>query len=56
MCKQWTRFLYYVVITRLSNPPISQPNLPRNEFTSVWSMFPCNTTAKCYANHVRALS
>ena len=38
MCIQWTRVLYAVVITRQSNPPISQVNSPCNEFTSVWSM------------------
>ena len=31
--------LYSVVITRQSNPHISQFNSPCNEFTSVWSMF-----------------
>ena len=39
MCIQWTRALYSVVITRQSNPPISQFNNPCNEFTDVWSMF-----------------
>ena len=39
MCIQWTRVLYSVVITRQSNPPISQFNSPCNEFTSFWSMF-----------------
>jgi len=43
MCLQWTRVLYSVVITRQSNPPISQFNSPCNEFTSVWSMFVYNT-------------
>ena len=38
---QWARVLYSVVITRQSNPPISQFNRPYNEFTSVWSMFVC---------------
>ena len=32
----------YVVITRQSNPPISQFNSPCNEFTSFWSMFVYN--------------
>jgi len=39
MCIQWTRVLYSVVLTRQSNPPISQFNSPCNEFTGVWSMF-----------------
>ena len=30
------------MITRKSNPPISKLNIPYNEFTSVWSMFPCD--------------
>ena len=34
MCIPWT-----YVITRQSNPPISQSNSLCNEFTSVWSMF-----------------
>ena len=38
---QWTRVFYSVVITRHSNPPISRFRVPCNEFTSVWSMFPC---------------
>ena len=42
MCIQWSRVLYSVVITRQSNPPISQFNSPCNDFTSVWSMFQCN--------------
>jgi len=42
MCIQWTRVLYSVVITRPPYPPISQFSRPCNEFTSVWSMFPCN--------------
>jgi len=36
MCIQWTR----VVITRQSNPPISQISRLCNEVTRVWSMFP----------------
>ena len=43
MCVQWTRVLYSAVITRQSNPPISQFNSPCNEFTSFWSMFVYNT-------------
>jgi len=39
MCIQWTRVLHSVVITRQSNPPISQFNSPCNEFTSFWSIF-----------------
>ena len=34
--------LYSVVITRYSNPPISQFSSPCNEFTIVWSMFVYN--------------
>ena len=44
MCIQWTHVLYSVVITRQSNPPISQFNSLCNEFTSVWSMFVYNTS------------
>ena len=43
MCIHWTLVLYPVVITRPSNPPISQFNSPCNEFTSFWSMFVYNT-------------
>jgi len=42
MCIQWTRVVNSVVITRQSNPRISQFNSPCNEFTSVWSMFVYN--------------
>jgi len=35
MCSRCTRGLYSVVITRQSNPPISQFNSPSNEYTSV---------------------
>ena len=42
MCIQWTRYSYSGVITRQSNPPISQISRPCNESTSVRSMFPCN--------------
>ena len=42
MCIQWTCVLYSVVITLQSNPPISEVSRTCNEFTSVWSMFPCN--------------
>jgi len=35
MCIQWTRVLYCVVITRQSNPHISQFSRPCNESTSV---------------------
>ena len=35
MCTQWTRVLYSVVLTRQSNPSISQ-------FTSFWSKFVYN--------------
>jgi len=45
---QWTRVLYSVVITRQSNPPISQFNSRYNEFTSFWSMFVYNT----YSSHI----
>ena len=34
--------LYSVVITRQSNPPISQFSSPCTEFKSVWSMFVYN--------------
>ena len=44
MCIQWTQDKYSV-ITRQSNPPISQFNSPCNEFTSVWSMFVYNSVA-----------
>ena len=41
---QWTHVLYLVVITRQSNPPISQFNSLCNEFTSVLvKLFPCNS-------------
>ena len=46
MCIHWTRVLYSVVITRQSNPPISQFNRLCNEFMSVWSIFVYNTMAK----------
>jgi len=49
MCIQWTRVLYYVVITRQSNPPISQFNSPCNEFMSVWSMFVYNNNEPFYS-------
>ena len=39
MCIQWTCVLYSVVITRQSNPSISQFNSPRNEFMSVGLMY-----------------
>ena len=39
MSIEWTRVIYSLVITRQSNPPISQFNSPCNEFTSFWSMF-----------------
>ena len=35
--------LYCVVITRQFNPPISKCSRLSNEFTSVWSMFTCNS-------------
>ena len=38
-----TRDRYSCVTTLHSNPPISKCNRRCNEFTSVWSMFPCNT-------------
>ena len=41
MYRKWTRVLYSVVITRQSNPLMSQFNSLCNEFTSVWSMFVC---------------
>ena len=46
MCIQWTRalYMYSVVITLQSNPPISQFSRPCNELTSVCLMLPCNTT------------
>jgi len=43
MCIQWTSVLYSAVITRQSNPPISQFSRSCNEFTSAWSMFVYNT-------------
>ena len=42
-CIQWTHVLYSVVITRQSNPPISQYNSPCNKFTSFCSMFVYNS-------------
>jgi len=45
MCTHWTWVLYYVVITRQSNP---QFNSPCNEFTSFWSMFVYNTVYNMY--------
>ena len=45
----WTRVLYSVVITRTSNPPISQLNSPCNEFMSVWSMFVCNNNCRNFS-------
>ena len=38
------RVLYPVVIAGQSNTPVSQFNGPCTEFTSVWSMFTCNTS------------
>ena len=38
-----TQDIYFVVITRQSNSPISKFSRLCNEFTSVWSMLPCNT-------------
>jgi len=39
--------MFYTVLiyntTIYSNPPVSQLNSPCSEFTSVWSMFPCNS-------------
>ena len=47
MCLQWTRVLYSVVITRQSNPLISQFNSSCNEFTlSVWSMCLYNNSSQ----------
>ena len=43
MCIQWTRVLFPDVITWQSNPPISQVNIPCNEFTSAWLMCTCTT-------------
>ena len=37
-----TRDIYSVVITLQSNPPVSKFSSLCNEFSSVWSMFPCN--------------
>ena len=42
MYTQWTRVLYFVVITRQPNPPIPEFNSPYNEFTSVCSTFVYN--------------
>jgi len=39
MCIQWTRVLYSGVLTRQSNPSITQFNSPCNKPMSVWSMF-----------------
>ena len=36
--------MYSVEITRQSKPTILTFRRPCNELTSVWSMFPCNTT------------
>ena len=44
MCIQLTSVLYSVVITPQSNPPFSEFNRPCNEFLSVWSVFPNNTS------------
>ena len=38
-----TLIIYFVVITLQSNPPISKFSQLCNEFTGVWSMFPCYT-------------
>jgi len=46
MCIQLTRVLYSVVMTRQSNPPISQFNSLCNQFTSVWWMFVYNIYGK----------
>ena len=47
MCILWIiQDIYSVVITWQPNPPISQFSRLCNKFTSVWSMFPCNTY--CY--------
>ena len=56
MCIQRTRVLYSVVITRQSNPPISEFNSLCNEFTSVWSMFPCNTLLETYLYTLQAIN
>ena len=57
MCIQWTRFLYYVVLTWPSNATISQFNSPWNEFTSVWSMLVYNSCIACPDNmNVTALT
>jgi len=46
-CKIGVTFvLYSVVITRQSNPSISQFRSPCNEFTSFWSMFVYNNLSK----------
>jgi len=37
-----TQGIYSVVITHQSNPPVSKFSSLCNEFSSVWSMFPCN--------------
>ena len=52
MCIQWTRVLYSVVLTRQSNPPISQFNRLYNEFTSVWSILPYYTYLKHIFFHI----
>ena len=52
MCIQWTRVLYSVVITRQSNPPISQFNSLCNEFTSVWSMCVYNNNCDLEISHL----
>ena len=48
MCIQRTCVIYFVVITRQSKPPISKCSRQCNEFTSVWSMFPCNRKVNVY--------
>jgi len=49
------RYIYYVVLTRQSNPPISQFNSLCNELTIFWSMFVYNTPPQlsryyCFTN------
>jgi len=46
MCIKLTLDINIVVITRQSDPPISQFSRPYNEFKSIWSMFSCNML--CY--------
>ena len=47
----WTRALYSAVITRQSNPPLSQFNSLCNKFKSFWAMFLYNSRSKILINN-----